>query len=525
MAKVDYSDEDLYDEESELTGGSAKEGGKSNPCLDVWKGLTCCCCYLIFLIVLPIVLFVVVPGIGAKAICEKHYRWSESMYTGCEDYGVNDTYEYCNDATKGGLIAPDNGTRYLAWGGCRQGYKSDAEIEACAPKCISLEVIKAMETFNKEHPYTLVRFNSRVAADTPTAEIAAWWLPSGRPNAPRIVVLHGNNANQNGRFPWMAAYLLRSMGFDVLAPSLRNHGLSEKVAPEGYTTWSYGYPLDLLGAWDYAVNDPDGKLGGARAPGRVGVYGFSMGAYVTSSAFGLESRIPAAIIDSGVFNIDAMAYSTLAPYLGETLSNAIGALSLPKAVSVTGVDILANDPQKTLPTGPDTKRKVLVATSTQDDFVLPSNSEKMVEFLEKYPEKYEVSTYFPAVNCNGNAHASEEMAATVEDRSELCKFWTSVWGLGEDYCGIAALPVFPDGNQPFPEPEGKLDSSASSGSESAESLWSSSFKHDSSGSGSDYTLGSWGSFMMLWQWLLFCCLFCCCCAIPVASSLAKPANQ
>jgi pimeloyl-ACP methyl ester carboxylesterase len=524
MAKVDTSDEEYYDEESKLTGNARKTGKPAGDmCLSAWKGMTCFCCYLVCLIVIPIVLFVVTPGIAAKAICGKHYKWAESMYTGCEDYGANGTYAYCNDGSKGGLIAPDNGTRYITWAGCRQGYKNDTELESCLTPCINLELLKAIESFNSDpdHGYKLVSFNSRVAADTPTARISAWWLPSGRPNAPRIVVSHGNNANQNGRFPWMAAYLLRSMGFDVLTPSLRNHGLSEKVAPEGWTTWSYGYPMDILGAWDYLVNDPDGVLGGAVDVSRVAVYGFSMGGYVTSAAFGLEGRIPGALIDSAVFNVDAMVYSTLAPYLGTTLNNAIGKLALTKAVDMTGVDILANDPQKVLPNGPDTKRKVLVATSMEDDFVLPINSEKLEAFLKSYPEKYDVSTYYPAVNCNGNAHAAEEMVEPTPDRNELCTFFTSVFGLDVSYCRLDTLPVFPDGNAPMPKVEGQLDSSSSSGSTFLESLWSGSFKHDSLGNGSTYTIGSWGSFMMLWQWVLFCCLCCCCCLIPFCSSLAK----
>merc|ERR1719502_104168 len=88
------------------------------------------------------------------------------------------------------------------------------------------------------------------------------------------------------------------MGFDVLVNGFRDHGWSGK-SEHDRTTWGWIYPYDLLGAWDYAVNDPDGKFGGPIDPKQVAIAGISLGAMVTSTAFALDQRVHAVWLDSG----------------------------------------------------------------------------------------------------------------------------------------------------------------------------------------------------------------------------------
>lgn len=66
------------------------------------------------------------------------------------------------------------------------------------------------------------------------------------------------------------------------------------------------YVYDVLGAWDFVVADPDGKLGGPRSSDLVGVMGFSKGAFVSTTAFGMEGRIPGAWADGGPFTPEAV---------------------------------------------------------------------------------------------------------------------------------------------------------------------------------------------------------------------------
>ncbi|OLQ10945.1 hypothetical protein AK812_SmicGene5257 [Symbiodinium microadriaticum] len=61
--------------------------------------------------------------------------------------------------------------------------------------------------------------------------------------------------------------------------------------------------LDVLGAWDFAVEDPEGLLGGPLEKRKVGVMGISMGGLAAFTAFGYEPDIPAAWIDAGVYDL------------------------------------------------------------------------------------------------------------------------------------------------------------------------------------------------------------------------------
>merc|ERR1739848_773185 len=74
------------------------------------------------------------------------------------------------------------------------------------------------------------------------------------------------------------------MGFSVLLNNIRGVGYSENTTA-GITTWGYAYHFDLLGAWDYLKQDPDSILGGQLPASKVGIMGFSMGAFITLNAF------------------------------------------------------------------------------------------------------------------------------------------------------------------------------------------------------------------------------------------------
>jgi pimeloyl-ACP methyl ester carboxylesterase len=250
---------------------------------------------------------------------------------------------------------------------------------------------------------------------------------------------HGNNANANSRMVVFAAYLLRSFGVDVLIPSLRSHGLSQPGFDK--VTWSYEYVFDTLGAWDYAVKDPDGVLGGSRPPSKVGLMGFSMGAYLVSSALGIDANVPAVWADGGVWTVNGMAKLTVAPYLGP-LAVVVAPIMTWFAKLWAGVDITKNSPPETLPLGPDTRRKVAVVTSTLDSFVPPEETFRFSDFVESNPAKYELvlKLAMPTI-CNGNAHCSVEFVHPIQYREQLFLFWDKVFNLGaESGLSISSLP-------------------------------------------------------------------------------------
>mmetsp|Transcript_118679 Transcript_118679/g.383217 ORF Transcript_118679/g.383217 Transcript_118679/m.383217 type:complete len:886 (-) Transcript_118679:113-2770(-) len=176
---------------------------------------------------------------------------------------------------------------------------SNVTYSARFPACTSMDLVHEMRKFNSRHSWKLVTLTSRPgSAGQETVELDAWWLPVSNAAAPRIAVVHGNNANFNDWSVQLVAYMLRSMGFAVLLPNLRDHGSAQKTSTAGKTTWGWAYHLDVLGAWDYLVHDPTGELGGALPPSQVGIMGFALGGFAAAAAMALEPDIPGVWLDS-----------------------------------------------------------------------------------------------------------------------------------------------------------------------------------------------------------------------------------
>jgi len=246
------------------------------------------------------------------------------------------------------------------------------------------------------------------------------------------------------------------MGFTVIVHNLRGHGSAGSSATSGRTTWGWEYPYDLLGAWDYAVEDPENLMGGPISPQKVGCLGESMGAFICATAFGMEHRMGGAWMDSSIYNPYHVDFA--APIIRQTLHMKTQPGRMGAAWSavttrllawfqewwawrLTGVDLAYNCPNKTIPTGPDIERKVAVFASMIDDFVPVEDSFRLVGLLGGYPDKYRVVTsMFPAVVCNGNAHTENVFYMPQTYRSELCRYWSIVNGRSESLCGIEKLP-------------------------------------------------------------------------------------
>merc|ERR1740124_566746 len=97
------------------SSGDSKGGPAIAACL-------CCCLCLLG------ILFLAIPIYAAGQVTAKHLNWAADIYVNCSDYPD----AYCTD---GDFWTPMNGTRYLAWGGCAQGWKSDEELDVCGGEC------------------------------------------------------------------------------------------------------------------------------------------------------------------------------------------------------------------------------------------------------------------------------------------------------------------------------------------------------------------------------------------------------
>ncbi|CAE7367910.1 unnamed protein product [Symbiodinium natans] len=305
------------------------------------------------------------------------------------------------------------------------------------------------ERYNKDHGFKLVYFPSRAGprGEAPV-NISAWWLPApsrgGKP-APRIVVMHGVGANCNHCGVQSTCYLLRSMGFSCLTPSARDAGLSGPSSHPDIMSWGYDYHLDTLGGWDYAVGDPDGLLGGSVPPDKVGVMGFSKGAYESSIAFGLEQRIPGAWLDSGPYaGLFGMIVATVAPIVGNFFGDILARGVFAFATFFSGHRVDVYDPMKLLAncTAGDKKRQVLIAHGTLDDTVPVEYSAMAIEVLSGAPHCYEVRTYTPPAYCNGATHHQEMWEFPDDTRQKLCSFWSRTFEQDPAHCGLGKLPSF-----------------------------------------------------------------------------------
>lgn len=351
--------------------------------------------------------------------------------------GDAEVQQFCHDS-----LTMDNITYSIPWPGCSHGTPS----QTCTEPCYDVGIIEAMDTFNKNNPWKLVTFPSRAGAShdgspIDVVELKGWWLPApNEPAAPRIVLQHGFTQNSNKNFQQLAAYMLRSLGFSVLLPNFRDHCYSGNTSEHVYQ-WSNAYPFDLLGAWDYAVADPGGLLGGPRDAGQVGLMGFSMGAFVTAIAFGLDGRTPAAWVDSGPWTTRAAFAQN---FRTEAEGMGIGFLTgllLPRAwegvkraALERGVDYDWQLPEQALALGPDTRR-LIHTLANEDDAVVPfSEHVRLVNFLAKYPEKYTVGDWVTAGLCHGSAHHREIFRKHEEYKYRLCNFWTEAFGLESSYC-------------------------------------------------------------------------------------------
>jgi len=190
------------------------------------------------------------------------------------------------------------------------------------------------ESFDTK-PYAMPVFESvSIASRQPGVRLAGWNI-AGNPSAPAVLLVHGWRQGSFDSNVLTAAGMLHRHGFNVLLVDLRNHGRSTVVnGHAGFGTTEY---RDVLGAWDWLV------LEKGFAPGRIGVYGVSMGAVTALIAMASEPRIAAVFVDSPFFDIrqlleEQVAKKKLPRFL------ALGSLRLGRLI--VRDDLLSRNPQE-----------------------------------------------------------------------------------------------------------------------------------------------------------------------------------
>lgn len=124
--------------------------------------------------------------------------------------------------------------------------------------------------------------------------------------APSVILVHGLNDCKRRPFILMPAGMLNRAGFNVLMIDLRDHGDSQ-IEDGRFAAGTEEY-RDVLGAWDWLVNEKHFP------PGRIGLYGTSLGAATVIIAAGEEPRVAAVWEDSSYSDIQVAIRAELARY-------------------------------------------------------------------------------------------------------------------------------------------------------------------------------------------------------------------
>eukprot|EP00435_Cladocopium_sp_Y103_P014433 s1926_g3.t1 len=367
------------------------------------KFLTICCCLLIFLIVAA---YVALVWIGQSEGTTSMLQLTPNVVM------------YC---TPEDAVDMDNLTYNIWWPGC--GYDSSVMFD--------------MQKLNEELPSKLVSYPSRTASGIETVQLQGLWLPADSTKfpgpRPRIVVQHGFQSNMNEFRQQFAAFILRSLGFDLLLNNFRDHCGSDQ-SRERVFHWGDAYPFDTLGAWDYAKDDPDGELGGSMDASKVGVLGFSKGGFTTLNALGLEGKIPGVWVDGAPSEPKTVYGFGLELFLADYGLDFLAPLVVGPAWAIilhngraAGVDMEKHLPATTLPLGPDTKRPVYMVQNIPDTTVPKREAERLKQVFEKYPEKYNLNFWMLDKVCKDVDHCANHLSNLAEYKYRLCSFFASLF--------------------------------------------------------------------------------------------------
>jgi len=328
----------------------------------------------------------------------------------------------------------------------------------CGPPCYDSRLVAAMDNFNAKMPWSLVHFSSKSSAPQEQVRLSGYWMPadpkfdnhSAHGKTPVVVLQHGLNANFNSRLVQTYAYMLRSTGFSVFAPNLRDHGSSQKSNHLNRITWGYDYYLDLLGAWECVINDCQGVFGGPRRPSQVGIAGMSSGTFVAGTVLGMNTSIPGVWLETPIFAAKwGMFHHVLRSFLDGVWLGWIASAVIHPAWGMarlwcSGLNIGLHTPDNSIycPTPALQTQRVALVFNSKDRDVSPREAKKYAERLGMYPKCYDVTEYWEASSeCHGT-HCSQLFQYPEAYRRKSCKFWSETFGRKEKYCWMDNLPIF-----------------------------------------------------------------------------------
>lgn len=247
--------------------------------------------------------------------------------------------------------------------------------------------------------YEAVRFPSR----QPGLELTGWYV-SGDSGAPVVILTHGIGSCKCSTRILVAAGMLNRNGFNVFMYDMREHGESD--IEDGRAAIGTEEYLDLLGAWDWLIGEK------GFTPEQIGVYGQSLGAATTLIAFGQETKLAAAFVDS--------PFSDLRVIINEELSRnnyptflVPGALLMAKVVA--GDDLTSFGPQAALTN--DAGRPIFIVHGTGDTRINVHHARDLAALGEQAGAN--LTVWIP----ENVGHVEAEFASPEEYEQKLVEFF------------------------------------------------------------------------------------------------------
>ncbi len=174
-----------------------------------------------------------------------------------------------------------------------------------------------------------VTFHSR-DPQIPNAELAAWWIPAEKADAPAVVLVHGVQSCRREANVLLAAGMLHRHGYSVFLMDIRDHGDSQGDDAR-FAGGSEEY-MDVLGGWDWV------RAQGVPAE-RIGLLGFSFGSVNAIVAGGQEPQVAAVWADSSPTEMD----EAIRLFLKDQMKDGLGITRILVPGAILWAKVIAGD--------------------------------------------------------------------------------------------------------------------------------------------------------------------------------------
>mmetsp|Transcript_9338 Transcript_9338/g.22382 ORF Transcript_9338/g.22382 Transcript_9338/m.22382 type:complete len:516 (+) Transcript_9338:109-1656(+) len=300
-------------------------------------------------------------------------------------------------------------------------------VDALRGQCVALKqqalpLIQTIEQYNREFGFREITFTTRSSLK----QVAALFLPIENASA-RVVIVHGRGSHGLSSAAQTAGYILRQANISALI-------IASLAATRDHAS---AWPRDddvVLGAWDYAVQDPAGLLGGALLPSKVGVMGFDFGGLAAQRAFAREPQVPALLVDGVVHNFEALMNAHVSRLLGDWSSTFLRDLLTDQVRSRCEMNLQTRLAEVSLPTGfvdrADMLSRLGVIRSLDDTFVPGDEQYELLVSSAAALQADALSLRWSASYAGPQSDSCHELRALhlsspEEYRRHVCEFFTS----------------------------------------------------------------------------------------------------